>query len=75
MSEAQNSITIPVWRSFEWREVSRITQMRGGAIFKTKFVGFCRRERPVQEGEVYSSVSTGPEGEITLSPIVSEDSP
>lgn len=72
MSEAPNSVTIPVWRSFEWREVNRIVEKRDGAVFRTEFLGYCRRERPPEEGEMYCSVSTGPTGDITLAPILGE---
>lgn len=46
------------YESYQFTEVRRVTEWKDGMIFKTEHVGYARRERPKQDGEVYCSIST-----------------
>ena len=51
-------VTVKSYDAHNFVEVRVVTKMRDGAIFKTKHKGFARIERPMLDGEVYSSLST-----------------
>ena len=68
-----NEKKIRAFDSHLYRELYVVTERRGGAVYRTRFVGYVYASRPRGEDEVYSSLSTRLTqggGEITLSPWV-----
>jgi hypothetical protein len=61
--------TIRAFESYLYVEVRTVTEYKQGRIYKTEHKGYAKRERPVQDNEVYCSISTNKfiQGQFTCS--------
>ena len=46
------------YKAHEWWEVHTIIAWKEGKIFRTKFKGYAKKERPIHDDEIYTSLST-----------------